>query len=323
MKYLASFTLFLLIFLHSDDSHANQCTITNYSSQYVGEPIPIGSDKTGETLGTINVSFNYDCTFSDAHTIILFATWGQKSYLSSNTYASNLDGIQLVTPYSVGTSGPHTNSVKFATLNSSTSGFVSGPMFHVKKVDNVSVSGSSYFLGTSHIDHNLQYDVFRTNSSYGVNVQAQVGFADVPITRPTCTLNSNSVHQVVALPTAALSDFSGIGSTIAISEFFIKMNCGAKVSLSAYMTDANSPANVSNALTLNDSSTAAGVGIQVLANNNENPVIYGVNKWYIAGSESAEAMNYTIPFLAKYVQTEPTITPGSVNAQAVISFFYE
>ncbi|MDB1124355.1 fimbrial protein [Vibrio algarum] len=323
MKYLINFTLLIGVLIYPETATANQCSVSNYNTEYVGDSIPVGDEKTGETLGQINVSFNYSCTFTNAHTIKLFGTWGQQSYISGKTYKSNLDGIQLVTPHLIGTSGPHYNSVIFASLSGNTSGTVSGPLFYVNKVSKVTYSGDSVYLGTSHDTHYLQYDVFKPGASYGTVLEDHLGFADISISRPTCRFDTNDVTQTVTLPTVAPRDFTGVGSTTGPSHFSIKLNCDAKVTLSANMTDANFTANVSDALTLNSNSTASGVGIQVFLDNKSTPVTYGVNKWYIDGSASAAATTYTIPFLAKYVQTKSTIGPGSVYAQAIISFFYE
>jgi type 1 fimbria pilin len=190
-------------------------------------------------------------------------------------------------------------------------------------VGNVTTSNNSIFLGTSHSDHQLQYDTFIPGISYGTGLQTNLGFANVPISRPTCNINTDDTRQTVTLPTVDSNDFKGVGTAIGPIGFSMRLNCDAKVTLSAFMTDANSPANVSSSLTLLNSSTAAGIGIQVLVNDSTTPVIFGTKKWYIDGSDNAAATTYTIPFLAKYVQTNSIIRAGTVSAHSVISFFYE
>ncbi|UGA53584.1 fimbrial protein [Vibrio sp. VB16] len=144
------------------------------------------------------------------------------------------------------------------------------------------------------------------------------------VTGSTCDIEASSRMQTVQLPTVASNSFKGAGTTAGDTWFTMDLDCPEKISIYASMIDSNTPYDTKSFLSLDASSTAAGVGIQILANNGDTPVQYGgVDQWYITGSNSHPETKYSIPFIARYVQTEAKVTPGSLSAQSVISFFYE
>ena len=158
---------------------------------------------------------------------------------------------------------------------------------------------------------------------YGGEVTINIT-ARVIVTAPTCDINAEDKDQTVIMPETHNSKFSGVGSTVGSKDFQIRLNCEAGVALHAYKTDSNSTENTSQILTLNSGSTASGVGLQLFANNSTTPLSFGLsNSWNIGGPASSTQKDYTIPFMAKYIQTEPTITGGRVEAQSVISFLYQ
>ncbi|MFA0001724.1 fimbrial protein, partial [Vibrio lentus] len=269
---------------------ANTCTTSNYVANYVGDPIPLFDDRMGETLGRIDVSFNYNCIFSDAHTMIIFGTWGQKSYKSGSIYNSNLPGIQLMTTRTIGTSGPHNNSVIFKTIHGSESGTISGPLFYVQKIasfTNPSGSNPTFNLGTSHIDHNLQVDVFRPGGSSGINQVNKLGFVDVPIEIPTCDIDTAHQDQTVTLPSVNIGDFGAVGSTSGRTPFSITLHCARRTSIHATITDLNDPTNTGTNMVLSGNSTATGVSLQFSARYDDTIRSFGsTNRFYWTGSHA-------------------------------------
>nr|WP_199042704.1 fimbrial protein [Dyella sp. ASV24] len=151
------------------------------------------------------------------------------------------------------------------------------------------------------------------------------------VTGTACTVDAGSRNQVVRLPAVSVGSFRGVGSTAGSQSFTMALSCPAGIALYATMTDVSSPANTSNTLTLASSSTASGLGIQVFSNGSTTPVSFGpdtsvkgaTNQWYVGGSSSAPATNYTIPFVARYVQTAATVKAGSVSAMSTITFSYQ
>ncbi|MCG9604090.1 fimbrial protein [Vibrio chagasii] len=307
---------------------ANTCTTSNYSANYVGDPIPRFDDRMGETLGRIDVSFNYNCTFTDAHTMIIFGTWGQKSYKSGKVYNSNFPGIQLMTTRTIGTSGPHNNSVIFKTIHSSESGTISGPLFYVQKIasfDFPSGSGPTFNLGTSHIDHNLQVDVFRPGQSYGLTQVNKLGFVDVPIEIPTCDIDTAHKDQTVKLPAVNIDDFGAVGSTTGRTPFSITLHCGRRTRIHATINDLNDPTNTGTNMALSGNSTATGVSLQFSAKADDTIRSFGsANRFYWKGSHAdSDAMSWTVPVAVRYVKTQQKVTAGTVNAKMEILFDYE
>ncbi|QKJ58869.2 fimbrial protein [Serratia fonticola] len=154
----------------------------------------------------------------------------------------------------------------------------------------------------------------------------------ITVTGSTCAINSGDENKMVTLPAVSTSGFQGIGSTSSENQSFtIGLNCQAGIALYATMTDITAPGNTSNVLSLAGSSTADGVGLQIFANGATTPVSFGpassakgnLNQWYVGGSSSSVATNYTIPFIAQYVKTATTLVPGTVNAVSTIIFSYQ
>lgn len=141
------------------------------------------------------------------------------------------------------------------------------------------------------------------------------------LTFPTCDIDSGSQNQVINLSPVAVGQFSGVGSTVEGSYFFITLDCMAGVSAYATVIDSNQLGNTGPNLSLDRTSTAQGVGIQLLYNGT--PIGFGAsNQFYAIGNEASPKAKYTIPFEANYVQTASNISAGSVSAKTVISFEY-
>ena len=144
------------------------------------------------------------------------------------------------------------------------------------------------------------------------------------VTGASCELDASDETQTVRLPTVSSDSFSGVGSFVGATSFSIKLkNCPVGVKIYAAMSDSNSAANTSNALTLNSSSTASGVGIQILLNDDISPIDFGLqNQWGVEDNATVDA-TFNVRFIAQYVQTHLILTPGTINAMATVSFFYE
>lgn len=143
----------------------------------------------------------------------------------------------------------------------------------------------------------------------------------------SCSVTSPS-EQTAVLPTVAKADFSGVGATTSASASFqFSLNCPPEVSLHAVMSDGVNPGNTSDTLTLTPDSTAAGVGVQIFREGQTAPVAFGpdspiagtINQWFVGSGSTS----YVLPFEARYVQTQETITSGKVNALSTITFSYQ
>lgn len=96
---------------------------------------------------------------------------------------------------------------------------------------------------------------------------------------------------------------------------------GTKVS---YQLDAVSPAGMaanSGVIQAGAASTATGVGVQLLTTPSFTPVSYG-QKLLISNSAATDE-HFTLPMVARYYQVSSNATPGSINATATITMYYE
>lgn len=163
---------------------------------------------------------------------------------------------------------------------------------------------------------------------------APMGWVPVYTDSGSLTLNAvacevtSPTDQVAVLRSVGRTEFSGVGSTAPTStRFQFSLNCAPMIALHATMSDGLSPGNSSTILSLAPDSTATGVGIQVFRDGQATPIAFGpdspiagtLNQWYVGTGASS----YVLPFEARYVQTEESITPGSVRSLATITFSYQ
>ncbi len=146
----------------------------------------------------------------------------------------------------------------------------------------------------------------------------------------SCKLTSGA-KQTVSLPKVSAHSLNQQGGESAESSapFSLGLQCDQGVKVYATMTDASNPLNTSDTLSLGKGSGAGGVGIKIYREKATTPVSYGpdssakgnTNQWYVdtAGANGAIGLS----FVAKYVKTGTTVTPGSVEAQSTITFSYQ
>ncbi|WP_445494771.1 fimbrial protein [Photorhabdus sp. SF281] len=116
--------------------------------------------------------------------------------------------------------------------------------------------------------------------------------------------------------------FKGIGSTVGNAGFNIEIKCTEsvkpKITFSAEKID-YAPDSVIQLNNPNRRNTAKGVGVQILYMGTtpvslENPLVFG----YATANAT-----YTLPFTARYYQTDGKITAGEANAIAHFTIQYE
>ncbi|MEI5999717.1 fimbrial protein [Paraburkholderia bengalensis] len=137
---------------------------------------------------------------------------------------------------------------------------------------------------------------------------------------PTCSVTTTDV--AVSLPMLAVSAFNSAGATAGTTPFGILLDCATDAKPSIRFADATLPSNQSNVLTLAPGSTAAGLGVQVLYQMQPLPF----------GSGDAPVTNVTslgtrsgptrVAFEARYIQTAPSVSPGTLKAVATFNLSY-
>ncbi|MBN7121038.1 hypothetical protein BSU01_04795 [Erwinia billingiae] len=142
--------------------------------------------------------------------------------------------------------------------------------------------------------------------------------ASSSISNPACTVNSATIQ--VPLGDIEKRSFSGKGSTSPDRNFNIPLTCAAGARIS-FKLDATADSSAApGVIALNATSpgvTASGVGVQVLYNTA--PVTFGA---ITAAGTAAAAGGYSVPFIARYYQTQSNITPGRANALATFTMTY-
>ncbi|KPC54124.1 Type-1 fimbrial protein, A chain precursor [Amantichitinum ursilacus] len=151
-------------------------------------------------------------------------------------------------------------------------------------------------------------------------------------TSPTCAVDAASKTVDVTLAQAKIAAFSGPGSSANPTPFKLMFTCtGAKnggTSIAQIgFTDANSPGNTSSVLSLSAKSTAKGVGVQIQSSAGM-PYTLGPDStaWDAPGHNTEGEWangNYTLSFTASYIQTEPIVQPGLVDAMATFTMTYQ
>ncbi|HET6632073.1 MAG TPA: fimbrial protein [Rhodanobacteraceae bacterium] len=138
-----------------------------------------------------------------------------------------------------------------------------------------------------------------------------------PFTVKVSTCSIATDPTVVTLDPVLATQFSGAGSTAAQKSFAVELTgCSGGLSLSIELDTADpaGPAGV-----INSSGSAGGVGVQLLKANGSTPVAFGST--ILVGTTTAG--DNAIPFYARYYQTGPSVTGGTVSATATYTLTYE
>lgn len=139
------------------------------------------------------------------------------------------------------------------------------------------------------------------------------------ITSIACSLNSTSIN--VPLGDVSTVQFTAIGATAGDKTFDIGLNCdkGARINVALAGTQ-NTDTTDTSVLALTNAGqtgTAKGVGVQLLYGGvplkiNNNIVL----KTSVGGQE-------TLPFTARYYQTNNLLGPGKANSSATLNITYQ
>jgi type 1 fimbria pilin len=152
--------------------------------------------------------------------------------------------------------------------------------------------------------------------------------AQVKLLQKTCSIMSGN-ELSFNVRSAHADQFGGVGSTVDGEDFQLSMRCEPGIRVFATLTDATQPGNRTAVLSLGSGSTARGVGYQILRDGNV-PVAFGPDSAE-AGAENQFAVadvpagggDIELPLKIRYIQTEPAIVPGRVDAVATITFAYQ
>lgn len=157
---------------------------------------------------------------------------------------------------------------------------------------------------------------FALNTTYP---DATISFSGTFI-QPTCTVDSSTVNQTIALDTAQVTSFTSVGSVANPKAFNMLLdNCAPNTQVTMTVTGTMDTATS----VLKNTGTAAQVGVQILQAGSVGattgtPVV--LNSAINLGTVDA-TNSMTIPFVAQYYGLG-TVTPGTVSATATVNFTY-
>ncbi|WP_339488511.1 fimbrial protein [Pseudomonas sp. EL_65y_Pfl2_R95] len=141
----------------------------------------------------------------------------------------------------------------------------------------------------------------------------------------TCSLTNPDT--LVQLPKVARSAFNGVGSSAGVTPFTLDFRCDASADARFDIGDVSELSNTSDALALQAGSTATGLGVRLL--HEGNPVHLASNQIFDQGESDYPLRNLnssetiiSLPFAAEYLQTQDSVTAGTVRAQAMITIDY-
>ncbi|MDE1528795.1 fimbrial protein [Pseudomonas carnis] len=190
-------------------------------------------------------------------------------------------------------------------------------------------TGGAISPGTAPTRTVAHYRVQNTNTSapgyHPVNMQALV---ISPPLKPTCRVSTPSI--TMPLGTVPVKAFAGVGSHAGSVTRNITLSCaggtGGTRDVFITVTDHTSRSNRSDVLSLTASSLARGVALQLVRSGNilvrygaDSSSVGNPNQWLVGTTGNATVQ---IPLTARYIQTQPTITPGSASGVATFTMSY-
>ena len=150
----------------------------------------------------------------------------------------------------------------------------------------------------------------------------------IEISQNTCSYS----NQTVILPTAQIKSFNKVGQTSGSHHFNLPIQCTANIEESPIdvyikLIDAINTGNNTSILTSASSAqtgntpAASGIGIQILKDGS--PLSLN-STWKAARLPAGQpAGTLQIPLEARYIQTNATVSPGSVQARATVTLSYQ
>ncbi|WP_269933573.1 fimbrial protein [Serratia liquefaciens] len=139
------------------------------------------------------------------------------------------------------------------------------------------------------------------------------------VTKIACSLNSTSIN--VPLGDVSTVQFTAIGATVGDKTFDLGLNCDKEARINVALAGTqNTDTTDTSVLALTNAGqtgTAKGVGVQLLYGGvplkiNNNMVL----KTSVGGQE-------TLPFTARYYQTNNLLEPGKANSSATLNITYQ
>lgn len=313
---------------------ASQGFMTQDISMAVGRVVVKPSDPVGKILrkSTFPIASNgssITCDGTGSATIeaILLQNF-QLSPLGNSIYNTNIEGIgirlyrEAVDATNFSGFYPYTRTVAGSTTYTLSPGF-----FVVEIIKTAPNTGSGALAPGPYSSYRFTNNRTRpwlTSAVYGDTIT---------IASSSCEIQGN-INKTVQLPTVNKTNFQGIGSTIGEQAFDLSILCNGGTSPAGFEETSNISLNfdytaAANTVNVIENSApiaerATGVAVQLVSNyNNVNKVIAKNEKIALGSLTSNQSIQHNIPLAARYYQTGPVVTPGSVRSVATVTIQYQ
>lgn len=141
----------------------------------------------------------------------------------------------------------------------------------------------------------------------------------------TCSLQDPDVQ--VQLPAISRSTLKGVGDSAGTTPFNLDFQCDANADARFNISDISTLTNATDIMSLLPGSSASGLGVRLRQEGM--PVMLAPGQAFDAGGSEFPLRNLgdgqnliSLPFSAEYVQTESSVTSGSVMAQGMVTIDY-
>lgn len=152
----------------------------------------------------------------------------------------------------------------------------------------------------------------------------------ITITSSSCEIQGNA-NKIVQLPAVNKTGFTGIGSTQGEQAFDLNIKCNGGQNLTVsekigLTFDYNAATNTTDVLenSAPQSTRAKGVGTQLVSQYKGSNNVIAKNEKVELGSLTSNAnVEYNIPLIARYYQTDSVTTAGTVKSMATVTIEYD
>lgn len=153
------------------------------------------------------------------------------------------------------------------------------------------------------------------------NGEGQINFTGEIMDASCDVVNGVDAPLDVTLGKVSKDAFTGTGSTAASTRFSIELtNCPDTVTAASITFGGTPSTDNSNVLGLTqDANVASGVGVQLLDASGSPVDLFTPSESYTL--QSGTAVN-DLGFIARYIQTSDTLTPGTANAVSTFTVVY-
>lgn len=300
--------------------------VFNLSSIAVSKSLPVGNDIPG-TVKTTNI--NGTCSneiakpFVSAGMPVIACYYGVGAEIPSmpGVYDTGVPGVGIAIRNSSGQRIEGGTSWKCDSRST--------PLAYLDNSLNFNYSLSMALVKTSDVIYSGTLLVSNTLFGMGVfNTQAVIGNAsgntvaysgNVIVRTPTCEVQNSEIN--VSLGKHFQSEFSGVGSTSRQNSFAINLICDKDANVNIRIdgvADSSDTSGASGVLALTKTdNSASGVGAQILRDNA--PIALGQE---IPINDSTSEGSLSIPFTARYYQTQENVKQGAADAVATFTMIY-